>query len=77
MVYHGQMDFSNLIWTEISTAIFTGIIFKDSHDDPLNVTIHHIMNIFELFLIVQIEKIDALLYMWFQNKLYLFFIEQQ
>lgn len=45
MGYHSHVDFSNLICTKINTAIFTGIIFKDIHNDFLNATLHHIINI--------------------------------
>lgn len=55
MGYHGHLDFTNLICTQIKLTIFTGIeIFKDRYNDFLNVTLHHI--IFVLFLIMQIEK---------------------
>jgi len=55
MGYHGHLDFTNLICTQIKLTIFTGIeIFKDRYNDFLNVTLHHV--IFVLFLIMQIEK---------------------
>ena len=56
MGYHGHLDFTNLICTQINIPIFTGIeIFKDMYNDFLNVTLHHIINICAV-LIMQIEK---------------------
>lgn len=52
------MDLSSMY--ELNTAAFKSIIFKDTYDYPLSIAIYHIINIFVLFLVVQIGKNDVL-----------------